>query len=173
MAPIMKGYPFNTRSFFTDRGAQDIGGGFQLWRGYFQSIRPTLGKMIVNIDISTGLMYKPGPLIPLCLEFLGLPRNDVRALSRMSERQRRPLQQFLAGIRVQMPHSGRTECIKRLTKETARERNFTTRDGKTISVENYFEVYHNKTLKYPELICVEVRLFVIPILGSIHCEVGR
>ena len=29
-------YPFNIRSFFTDREKKDIGQGIELWRGYFQ-----------------------------------------------------------------------------------------------------------------------------------------
>lgn len=57
MAPTQK-YPFNVRSFFTPQGAKPIGGGLVLWRGYFQSIRPSPGRMLVNIDISTGAMFK-------------------------------------------------------------------------------------------------------------------
>jgi eukaryotic translation initiation factor 2C len=160
MAPIMQGRPFNSRSFFTDQGAQDIGGGFHLWRGYFQSVRPTLGKMLVNIDISTGLMYQGGPLIQLCLDFLGLRRNDLRALLHTTDYQRRNLQQFLAGIRVRMAHSGRTETVKKLSKESARKHTFEMRDGQKITVEKYFKVYRNKTLQYPDLFCVEVCSFI-------------
>jgi eukaryotic translation initiation factor 2C len=160
MAPIMSGYSYNSRSFFTNKGAQDIGGGFQLWRGYFQSVRPALGKMLVNIDISTGLMYKPGSLISLCLNFLGLPSNDPRALSRMNEYQHRRLREFLAGIRVKMAHSGRTETVKKLTKDSAREHTFKMRDGQTMTVEKYFKVHCNKTLRFPDLICVQVCLFI-------------
>ena len=153
----MKGYPYNSRSFFTKNGAQGIGGGFELWRGYFQSVRPALGKMLVNIDISTGLMYKPGPLIPLCLDFFGLRGNDVRSLSQMNDSQRRSLQLFLAGIRVQMEHSGRTETVSRLTKESARNRTFKMRNGQTMTVEKYFKAHCNKPLRFPDLFCVEVR----------------
>jgi hypothetical protein len=35
-----------------------LGGGMVLWRGYFQSVRPAPGKMVINVDISTGLMFK-------------------------------------------------------------------------------------------------------------------
>ncbi|GLB35650.1 putative argonaute family protein [Lyophyllum shimeji] len=51
--------PFNVRSFFTDRETKNLGGGIVLWRGYFQSVRPGLGHMLVNVDISTGMMYQP------------------------------------------------------------------------------------------------------------------
>ncbi|KAF8205641.1 hypothetical protein K438DRAFT_2014534 [Mycena galopus ATCC 62051] len=61
-------YPFNVRSFFTDRETKDIGAGLELCkffisipinfrltcplgRGYFQSVRPGIGKMLINVDI--------------------------------------------------------------------------------------------------------------------------
>ncbi|EEB99764.1 hypothetical protein MPER_00476, partial [Moniliophthora perniciosa FA553] len=46
--------PFNVRSFFTDRELRS----------------KKMGEMLINIDISTGLMYKRGPLIQLCMEFI-------------------------------------------------------------------------------------------------------
>jgi hypothetical protein len=48
-------YPFNIRSFFTDQECKRIGGGLELWRGYFQSVRPAIGRILINIDISTGM----------------------------------------------------------------------------------------------------------------------
>ena len=52
---------FNVRSFFTDGGARNIGGGLVLWRGYFQSIRPAVGRMLINVNISTGVMCEVHP----------------------------------------------------------------------------------------------------------------
>lgn len=100
MEPSLK-YPFNVRSFFTNRETKDIGGGIELWRGYFQSVRPAVGQMLINVDISTGTMYKPGPLIKLCLDFFGKDNAAILAPSRgLPERERIRLQRFLTGIRV-------------------------------------------------------------------------
>ena len=89
MDPNLK-YPFNVRSFFTEQGKKAIGSGLELWRGYFQSVRPAPGRMLINIDISTGTMYKPGQLIDLCLEFFGRPGNpNILAPSKgLPERER-------------------------------------------------------------------------------------
>jgi len=156
MAPIMEKYPFNTRSFFTPTGARAIGGGLELWRGYFQSVRPVLGRMLVNIDISTGLMYKPGSLIGLSLEFLGWPSNRVRDLSpeRLGNHRIR-LQHFIAGLRVTISPSNRTRTVQRITKKSARTFEFTLRNGGMKTVEQYFQQL-NITLAYPEIVCVEV-----------------
>ena len=80
MEPSLK-YPFNVRSFFTKREQKDIGGGIVLWRGYFQSIRPSIGRMLIYVDISTGAMYKAGKLIDVALEFLGRAGGNPSLLS--------------------------------------------------------------------------------------------
>ncbi|TEB16417.1 hypothetical protein FA13DRAFT_1650710, partial [Coprinellus micaceus] len=71
MEPNMN-FPFNTRSFFIEGlEKRAIGAGLELWRGLFQSFRPGPEKVFINVDIATGLMYRQGPLIGLCLEVIG------------------------------------------------------------------------------------------------------
>src|SRR6266545_749869 len=104
MNPISK-YPFDKRSFYTPQDKKDLGNGLELWRGIFQSVRPTIGKMVLNVDLKAGVMYKAGPLIRLCLGFFG---KDVTAhpgglLSDVFPRTRRhELKKFLMGIRIQV-----------------------------------------------------------------------
>jgi len=95
-------YPFNIRSFFTPDEIKDIGMGIVLWRGYFQSVRPAVGRMLVNVDISTGTMYKPGNVLDICLELLGLKYRDIAALHAGNLNQRDALQmsRFLLNVRV-------------------------------------------------------------------------
>jgi eukaryotic translation initiation factor 2C len=162
MEPSLK-YPFNVRSFFTNRETKDIGGGIHLWRGYFQSVRPAIGKMIINVDISTGMMYKPGRLIDLCLDFFGGPRNPNRLSPAQGfpDRERLRLQRFLSGVRIVTPHTAGTNpharVIKKLTSAGANGLMFTMRGGGTMTVANYFLQHANITLSFPGVICVEVR----------------
>jgi eukaryotic translation initiation factor 2C len=106
MGPIQK-YPFNRRSFFTDQETKNIGGGIVLWRGYFQSMRPAIYRMLVNVDISTGPMYKPGPLMDLALESLGMAGKPDRLAPHrgLPDRERMRLQQFISGLKVTTPHN--------------------------------------------------------------------
>jgi eukaryotic translation initiation factor 2C len=161
MDPSLR-YPFNVRSFFTDRETKDIGGGIHLWRGYFQSVRPTIGKMTINVDISTGMMYRPGPLIDLCLDFFGRDRNPNRLSPSQGfpDRERLRLQRFLSGVRIVTRHiaGSNARVIKKLTTAGANALNFTMRGGGgSTSVANYFRQHANITLRYPGVICVEVR----------------
>lgn len=163
MEPTIK-YPFNVRSFFTDKETKDIGGGLILWRGYFQSIRPAVGRMLINVDISTGTMYKPGNLLELCKEFIG--RNDANALAPkrgFPDRERIRLQKFLAGIRIVTrnpgvaPANAAPRVIKKLSTAGAADMTFTLREGGTLTVADYFRQTYNRALTYPDVLCVEVR----------------
>jgi len=160
MDPSLK-YPFNVRSFFTDRETRDIGSGINLWRGYFQSVRPAFGRMIINVDISTGMMYKPGALIDLCLDFFGGPRNANRLSPTQGfpDRERLRLQRFLSGVRIVTRHiaGSPARVIKKLTSAGADALSFTMRGGGgSTTVAKYFKQHASINLRFPGLICVEV-----------------
>ncbi|KAG5654021.1 hypothetical protein H0H81_008331 [Sphagnurus paluster] len=158
-------YTYSMRSFFTDRETKDIGNGVVLWRGYFQSVRPGIGRMLINVDISTGMMYKPGPLIGLCLEYLGSDLKQPLKLAPakgLPERQRLRLQLFLSGLHIITPHNGgsgrpqQPRVIKKLSTAGADATSFSLRDGRIQTVAQYFHSIQNRPLKYPSLLCVEV-----------------
>ncbi len=155
-------YPSNVRSFYTQANSQRLEGtGLELWRGYFQSVRPAIGKMLINIDISTAAMYRPGPLLSLCYDFL--QTQDPAALSPsagLNDRDRLRLQRFLAGIRIHTSPEdrarGKTRVIKKLTSQGANQLEFDLREGGRLTVDTYFR-QQNRVLRYPSIICVEVR----------------
>ena len=157
-------YAFNVRSFFTDKETKDIGGGLILWRGYFQSIRPAVGRMLINVDISTGVMYKGGPLLELCKEFIS--RQDANALAPrrgFPDRERVKLQRFLTGIRINTrnPANGtlsgtRPRIVKKLSVAGASELTFSLREGGQMTVAQYFRNTYGRPLTYPDVLCVEV-----------------
>ncbi|KAF7789470.1 hypothetical protein EIP86_000416 [Pleurotus ostreatoroseus] len=155
-------YPFNVRSFFTPAETSDLGNGLILWRGYFQSIRPGIEKMLVNIDISTTAMFKPGPVKELAKEFFYRSRRITeRDLSALSARDRLQLQRFLYGVRVvtRMPNgqlSKVARVLKRISDKGARNHEFALREGGTMTVMAYFEKTYNRPLEFPDLPCVEV-----------------
>ncbi|RDX49272.1 argonaute-like protein [Lentinus brumalis] len=160
-------YPFNIRSFFTNRETKDIGGGIVLWRGYFQSVRPAIGRLLINVDITTGFMYKPGSMLDVALDFLGRQRDpNLLAPSRgFPERERLKLQRFLSGVRVLMQIPGRAppagpasrnpRPVAKLTPVGANQLAFTNRDGVTLTVAQYFKTAHNYTVRYPDVVCVQ------------------
>lgn len=156
MDPVSR-YPFNTRSFFTDKEVRPVGNGIELWRGYFQSIRPGLRSMLVNIDISTGMMYAPGPMINVCQQILH--NNSVNALipgQGLNDRDRLKLQRFLTNVRFVVSHkpNGKPFTIKKISAQSASNYMFSNSDGQQMSVAQYFQSL-GVNLQYPNLVCVE------------------
>jgi len=120
--------------------------------------------MLINVDISTGTMYKAGPLLALCLECVG--RNDPNALAPkrgFPDRERLRLQRFISGIRVLTTQPGpdgavqqTPRVVKKLSTAGASALNFTMREGGTMSVAEYFQKTQNRKLQFPDIVCVEV-----------------
>ncbi|KAF8165280.1 argonaute-like protein [Crassisporium funariophilum] len=155
MEPTMK-HPFNVRSFFTNSETKDIRGGIELWRGYFQSVRPAIGQMLINIDISTATMYKSGSLLNICMEFMRKTQVKDLAAGKSSDRELSRLQRFISGIRVITGQPGTPRVIKRLNTTAASSLKFTLREGGEMTVADYFHRTQNRPLSYPEIGCVEV-----------------
>lgn len=135
--------------------------GLELWRGYFQSIRPAFNRMLINVDISTATMYKPGPLINLALEFFDRPSNNPNALAPangLPDRERLRLQRFITGIRVLTPTPDGhqiTRIIKKLDSAGASALSFKLREGGSMTVADYFKNL-GSPLQHPGVLCVEV-----------------
>ena len=154
-------HPFNKRSFYIPDGRKDIGGGIELWRGIFQSVRPAVNRLIVNIDLSTGMMYKEGPLLNLCIDFLEVPRNtspNAILTGTMIRDKRHRLQKFLSGVRVRVSSTGdRERVIRGLSQEGANRLTFVTQAGVQMTVAQYFQSL-GMAMQYPAVICALVRL---------------
>ena len=157
-------YPSNKNSFFPDHiEPRPIGGGIELWRGFFQSVRPAIGRMLINVDTSTGVMYRSGNIIDLALDFFGMSGtpNALSSHHGLPDRERLRLSQFISGIKVTTPHNvqnpDRRRLVKKLTRDSARDHTFETGDGQMLTVLEYFRDMLNIPLQFPDLICVEVR----------------
>ncbi|KAH9992241.1 argonaute-like protein [Russula compacta] len=166
MGPSMK-YPFNNRSFFTGQEIRPIGGGIVLWRGYFQSLRPAIDRMLINVNTSTSAMYRPGRLMDLALEFLNKPGRPDALEPRhgLLDDERLRLQEFVLGIRVIAPprtsDPDAKRLIQKLTRQSSRERKFNIGDGQIMTVAQYFQDLLNIPLQYPDVICVELSTHAI------------
>ncbi|KIO29135.1 hypothetical protein M407DRAFT_21707 [Tulasnella calospora MUT 4182] len=157
MQPIQD-HPFNARSFFTRAETKDMGRSVELWRGFFQSVRPAIGKMVINVDISSAAFYKSGPLIKVCLEYLGRsPEGDpVQFLSanRLDARTRRDLLKFIRNLNVRTQRNGeaRVRAIKDINEKGADTLMFSTDDGGSMSVQAWFRKETGRPLRYPSLL---------------------
>ncbi|KAJ3552291.1 hypothetical protein NP233_g12914 [Leucocoprinus birnbaumii] len=149
---VMQQYPTNSKSFFTPDERRDIGGGVELWRGYFQSVRPAANRLLINVDVTTAMMYKSGNLLDVCLSFFD--ERNPRALaprSGFTARKITRLAKFLSNLSVRTPHINKTRVIKGLSRAGARDLSFVDSNGRTITVERYFREQANITLQNPDV----------------------
>ncbi|KXN86194.1 Protein argonaute-3 [Leucoagaricus sp. SymC.cos] len=153
---VLKKYPTNSKSFFVSTGKRDIGGGVELWRGYFQSVRPAANRLLINVDVTTAMMFKEGPLIDVCLSFF--EERDPRTLAprhNFTPRRITALAKFLSNLSIRTTHNNRSRIIKSVSKAGARDLTFDF-NGQRISIADYFRLEANRTLRFPDLVCVEV-----------------
>jgi eukaryotic translation initiation factor 2C len=78
-----------------------LGGGLDALRGYFTSVRTSVNRILVNVNVATGAFYKSGPLIAVMHDFGPVPTNPM---------QYRKLAAFVRRLRFEtnyLPESGK------------------------------------------------------------------
>lgn len=157
-------HPFNIRSFFTNSEIANVGLGVELWRGYFQSVRPTIGSMFINIDISTGAMYMPGKLPNVLYAMLGKKKTELNSNTfvpgtGLNTGVVLKLSRQISGVRITVPSFGRPgveRVVKKLSRKSACDIQFTTpKHVETNVVDHILQTYGTR-IRYPNWICAEV-----------------
>lgn len=157
----------NVRSFFNRKfGFEGIGGGIELWRGFFQSMRPGPGYLLLNVDIATCMMYRPGNLLEVCVDFFdnNVPARNLANYLANSDRERIRLGKFLSNLAVTVPATTKNKrrVIKGVAPRGADQITFD-QDGKKTTVAKYFQQLGIR-LQHPNLHCVEVRFLRLIII---------
>ncbi len=161
-------HPFHGRSFYTPLGKSALGFGLEVWQGYLQSLRPASGRLLINLDITAGVMYKEGPLAELCIQYLA--DRGVQHLNHLSpshpgftEYHRRKLARFITGMRI-IPtigasgpkmRKGKPVGVAALSREAASQIMFNPNGGGALNVADYFRL-QNQPLASPHTICIRV-----------------
>ncbi|KAG2013567.1 argonaute family member [Coprinopsis cinerea AmutBmut pab1-1] len=151
MQPILS-HPFNTRSFFPGTERKDLGEGLEAWRGLFQSVRPSFDRIFVNVDISTGIMHKGGPLEEHLLAILR-GRRRVEGKTGLRAKTLDPqclrfLERSVNGIRVIVMIPGATPRERVLKGLTSKDSSavFLMPDKTKISVAQYYQTVGNGSI---------------------------
>ncbi|KAF9906622.1 hypothetical protein EC991_000423 [Linnemannia zychae] len=155
------------RSFFTPEGKHTLPGGLEAWRGYYQSMRPGVGRMLVNIDISSTAFFQSGSLIELVCKIANV--REPEGLLRLREIDWKKVEKIIKGLRIKVMHreaSPRGFKIVKISDKSAEAITFTqeTDSGpKTTNVAAYFKQAYRTSLRHPKLRCITVgRDMVLP-----------
>ncbi|KAJ7582610.1 argonaute-like protein [Mycena floridula] len=145
-------YPHTKTAYYPGTDAKVLrGSGLSLVRGYFVSVRPTVNRLLVNIDTTMSAMYQAGELINISLDHLG--ERNVRSLA--DKNSIRSLEKFLMNVRINTKTTKtKTKTIKGLVPR-AGEFQFD-KDGQTMTVQQYYQTTYNIRLRYPEIFGVRL-----------------
>ncbi|KAJ8086894.1 hypothetical protein PM082_005719 [Marasmius tenuissimus] len=147
--------PNNARAYFIDGDKRVVRqSGLELWRGYFQSVRPTLDRLVINVDTTMAAVYKTGSLVDLAMDFLGLSNMRQLDLPPASP-QFKMLERFLKKVQVTTRTTGRTKVIRAL-QPNAGLYEFTKQDGITQTVADYCQHTYNLTTHCKKIVGVNL-----------------
>ncbi|KAI8092854.1 Piwi domain-containing protein [Halteromyces radiatus] len=153
-------YPTVDRSFFTPQDKRPLPNGAEVWQGIYQSIRPTQGKMMVNVDVSTATFYESGPLHELLPKLLD--RHSLDDLRHgISDSERIEVEKILKNLKIVVVHRGAEKRLKykinKLTPTSVEDTVFKDKLGNEITVAQYFQKTYNRRFAYPFLPCIVVK----------------
>ncbi|KAI0721640.1 Piwi domain-containing protein [Cerioporus squamosus] len=170
---IRHSFPADARSFFVETNSRDLRIGLSAWRGFFQSVRPTQGHLLINIDVSHAAVYTPGPLIDTMLRYLEL--RDMRDLQSLNQPNFARLRTFLKGVHVTVVIPGqprdrrldRPRPISDLIPQAGMQE--FDKDGERLTVQRHFESKYNLQVRYPRI--VGIRRGKTAIIPAEFCQV--
>lgn len=151
------------RSFFSpERVIDQLRGGLDLWGGVFQSVRPGIQQLYLNVDVAFTTFVRPMLLLDFILEVTRKRKEELRhslppAMLQMIERavkglvvraqHRRDIQPIFRIARLT-----RTPCDETMFRQVKPGADPST--GKDVSVANYFKSQYNVNLQFPKLPCI-------------------
>ncbi|TFK98366.1 PAZ domain-containing protein [Pterulicium gracile] len=152
----LQSYAQKGKSFFSPDGCEDLRNGIQICRGLFQSIRPTRGGMVVNVDISASTFYTPGNLVDISMQSLQL--KSARELELQKPDQLKNLEAHLKHRTIRICVRPNHPCIKTIKGLQLRAGDYRFElDGVTTTVAEYYKKMYNRPLALPFAVGVNHR----------------
>ncbi|KAJ7756889.1 argonaute-like protein [Mycena maculata] len=149
-------HPNTGRAYFNPEGKQTINGmAVELWRGFFQAVRPTVSRILVTVDVTVAAMYMPGPLIDVALAVLNA--RDPRRLAIRDERSddfKRLERHFKKRLIMVKTSGNRTKTVHGLVPGPVGQYEFQPGSGSATTVGAHYQAAHNIRLAFPDTIGV-------------------
>ncbi|EJD05760.1 Piwi-domain-containing protein [Fomitiporia mediterranea MF3/22] len=183
--------PVHTKQKFFDSSGHQSFGGFEIWRGFFafvqtlftiisrttdstlpRSVRPTLGRLLLNMDMATAVMYQRGDLIAFICAYLRIP--DSRSLDGCDENNEAwpRMKSVLKGLQVLLQHTKRLRTIRSIVAK-AGEYEFNLANGQQMTVMEYFNNKYHYNLRYPRMPGVVTRKDEVIPFELCHIKEGQ
>ncbi|KIY63938.1 Piwi-domain-containing protein [Cylindrobasidium torrendii FP15055 ss-10] len=153
-------HPHRGRIFFLSNQVKEIRGrsgpsGLELWKGFFQSVKPTISGMVINVDISMAAMYAPLNAVDSVTGFFKCRASDLEFNSEKNPMFQK-IKSYLFGVKIIVPNSPnqRPRSIKDLVIHGANyefEHN-----GQRHTVQSFFSATYNMRVTLPRVFAVNL-----------------
>lgn len=166
--PSLKMEPIGRSFFSRPTNPYNLGQGLEVWSGYYQSLRPTMGwKFKLNLDTSSTAFYTEQSVIDFMCTLLRQGRDTTRNLTdedrqpfirgELRDYDRKRLDKEIKGLKIEVTHLSypRKYKVLSVTHSSAEKQTFPLDDGTKCSVADYFKK-HYQALQYPHLPCLHV-----------------
>ncbi|CAH0478126.1 unnamed protein product [Peronospora belbahrii] len=143
------------RNLFHREGATSLGEGAELWYGYFQSLRATQNRLVVNLDLAATAFVEEMAVV----DFLCTTLSMRQMPTTLAKYQHSAFSKAIRGVKVSITHRPgvrRSYRVNGLSKESAEKTFFENDNGERMSVAQYFQNTYNIRLRYPKLPCLHV-----------------
>lgn len=167
--PSLKMEPIGRSFFSKPNHPYSLGGGKEVWPGYYQSVRPVMGwKVMLNVDTAATAFYTEQSVFDfLCTALrrknISSPLSDEdrqRFSGReLREDERRQFSREIKGLRIVVSHLPypRKYKVVDVTRGSTRQTTFPLEDGSLCTVEDYFrKKYPDSVITHPLLPCLHV-----------------
>eukprot|EP00190_Bangiopsis_sp_CCMP1999_P001622 CAMPEP_0198727390 /NCGR_PEP_ID=MMETSP1475-20131203/4137_1 /TAXON_ID= ORGANISM="Unidentified sp., Strain CCMP1999" /NCGR_SAMPLE_ID=MMETSP1475 /ASSEMBLY_ACC=CAM_ASM_001111 /LENGTH=854 /DNA_ID=CAMNT_0044489425 /DNA_START=87 /DNA_END=2651 /DNA_ORIENTATION=+ len=146
------------KSLFTPHNPYRLGEGCSAWRGFYQSLRPTLSGMTLNVDQKFTAFYDEQNVIEFAKHALKLGENRPFPKT-LQDRERKLLLRALRSVKVRSTHTGKAmnHTIYDISRQPANQIFFDNdKAARSMSVAEYFNESYSISLRYPSLPCAKV-----------------
>ncbi|CAG8550642.1 41959_t:CDS:10 [Gigaspora margarita] len=154
--PSMKYTQFGESTYLPST-RKSLGGGVELWMGWFESVRPGQDSYFVNVNTTYTVFYEPGPLHSLIIKYLKLDSIPER----FHPQQQDKISELIRGLQFKSIHRPKVSTrfkIKRLCSTNARENMVDIPDSEEkISIYSYYQRRYHINLRYLQLVELEGR----------------
>ncbi|XP_026820785.1 protein argonaute-2-like [Rhopalosiphum maidis] len=160
--PSMTYTPVGQSYFSSPEGERHLlGGGREVWQGFHQSVRPSHWKMMLNIDVTATVFYKPQSVLEFMCEILNIRILDQK--KPLSGAQLVKFTREIKDLKIEVTHCGKIRRKYRVINVTRKPAEFQffplqLENGRTVdcTVTKYFLDRYKIKLNYPHLPCLHV-----------------
>eukprot|EP00189_Rhodosorus_marinus_P008451 CAMPEP_0184754634 /NCGR_PEP_ID=MMETSP0315-20130426/44719_1 /TAXON_ID=101924 /ORGANISM="Rhodosorus marinus, Strain UTEX LB 2760" /LENGTH=850 /DNA_ID=CAMNT_0027234059 /DNA_START=67 /DNA_END=2619 /DNA_ORIENTATION=+ len=155
---LLSGHVVAGKSLFSSAESSPLGEGCSVWRGFYQSLRPSGAKFTLNVDLKFSAFYDEQNLIQFSRSVMRFPENKPFP-RKLQDRDRRTILKELKGVPTNTFHTGRKmkHTVHDISMMGANEIFFeNTKTGKNMNVVEYLQEAYGIKLDYPNLQCAKV-----------------